>query len=101
MAASMTPTLEPGRSPSAKAALVARINRLEGQVRGVRRMVEQERPCVETLQQIASLRSAAGAIGLALLEAHIRECASSAATTGRLEGVVRETVLALRRCVRS
>jgi DNA-binding FrmR family transcriptional regulator len=97
----MTSTPRPGASADVKASLIARINKLEGQVRGIRRMVEEERPCVDTLQQIASLRSAAGAIGLALLEAYIRECASSAVNTGRPEGVARETALALRRCIRS
>ena len=81
--------------------LIARINRLEGQVRGLRRMLQEGRPCLETLQQIASLRSAAGSIGLAILEAHVRDSVAGAISTGRREEAAADTVHALRRYIRS
>lgn len=89
--------------PSARVdtSLIARINRLEGQVRGVRRMVEEGRPYVETLQQIASLRSAAAALGLLLLESHLRDSMSGAVSANRSEKAAAEAVHVLRRYIRS
>jgi len=92
---------EPASSANGKAALIARLNKLEGQVRGVRRMVEEGRPWAETVQQIASLRAAAAAIGLVLLEAHLRDSLSSAASAGQREDVAAEAAQALRQYVRS
>jgi len=97
----MMSTPESESSANGKAALIARINRLEGQVRGVRRMVEEGRSWAETIQQIASLRSAAAAIGLMLLEAHIRDSLSRPVSTGRREEVASEAAQALRRYIRS
>ena len=97
----MTSSTGPGTPTGVEASLIARINRLEGQVRGIRRMVEEGRPCLDTLQQIASLRSAAGAIGLALLEAYLRDSASSALSTGQREGMGARTAEVLRRYIRS
>jgi DNA-binding FrmR family transcriptional regulator len=101
MTSTMTPADKPDAPADAKASLVARINRLEGQVRGIRRMVEEGRPWVETIQQIASLRSAAGAVALALLEAHLRGCVFDAVTSGQREDIAVQAAQAIRRYVRS
>jgi DNA-binding FrmR family transcriptional regulator len=57
-----------------KEALLRRLRRIEGQVRGVERMVEDERYCVEILDQIAAARTALEQVGLRLLEDHARHC---------------------------
>ena len=54
--------------------LVARLNRIEGQVRGIRRMVEEPRLCVEILQQLAAAEAALNRISLAVLKAHVERC---------------------------
>ena len=56
----------------------ARLGRVEGQVRGLRRMVEEDRCCGDVLTQISSLIAAARSIGLVLLEDHIRGCVMNA-----------------------
>ena len=65
-----------------KTSLISRFNKMEGQVRGIRRMVEEDRYCVDVLQQIASLRSAADAIAGIILEDHIRGCVSDGIRVG-------------------
>ena len=52
----------------------ARVNRIAGQVAGIQRMVEEERYCVEVLNQIAAVRSALDALGIELLSRHIESC---------------------------
>lgn len=54
--------------------LLQRLNRIEGQIRGVSRMIEDDRYCVDVLQQIASMQSAADAVAMIVLESHIRGC---------------------------
>ena len=54
--------------------LVNRLRRLEGQVRGIARMVDREEYCVDILQQTAALRAAVDALGLLILEDHVRGC---------------------------
>lgn len=65
----------PSRGYSAtKDQLLRRLHRIEGQVRGVERMVEEERYCVEVLDQIAAVRAALDRVALGLLDDHARHC---------------------------
>jgi DNA-binding FrmR family transcriptional regulator len=65
-----------------KAALVKRLNRVEGQVRGIARMVEEDRYCVDVLIQIAAVRSALDAVAKNLLGEHAHHCVQSAVKAG-------------------
>lgn len=55
-------------------ALVRRLNRIEGQVRGIRRMIEEPRSCIEILQQLAAAEAALNRIGLAIFKHHVDHC---------------------------
>jgi DNA-binding FrmR family transcriptional regulator len=57
-----------------KDALLRRLRRIGGQVRGIERMVDEERYCVEILDQIAAARTALEQVGIRLLENHARHC---------------------------
>jgi len=57
-----------------KERLLERLRKIEGQVRGIHRMVENDRYCVDILAQIAAVRSALNRVGLILLESHTRGC---------------------------
>ena len=59
-------------------ALLSRINRIEGQVRGIRRMVEDDRDCLDTLKQIAVASGAIHSLGMVILEDHLKGCVSDA-----------------------
>jgi len=63
--------------PSAKADLLRRVRRIEGQARGIARMIEEDRDCSEVLQQLAAVRSAAHQATVALVRAYATECVAS------------------------
>lgn len=58
--------------------LIGRINRIEGQVKGIRKMVEDDRDCMEVLKQIAAAVGAMRSLGMVLLEDHLKGCVSRA-----------------------
>ena len=55
-------------------AIVARLNRIEGQVRGIRRMVQEPRLCIEILQQLAAAEAALNRISLSVFRFHVEKC---------------------------
>lgn len=61
-----------------KEALLRRLRRIEGQVRGLARMVEDERYCVDVLDQIAAVQAAVEKVALGLVDGHVRHCMASA-----------------------
>jgi DNA-binding FrmR family transcriptional regulator len=61
-----------------KAGLVRRLKRIEGQVRGVQQMVQDERYCPDVLAQIAAVEAALHAVSRALVKNHLRHCATHA-----------------------
>ena len=64
--------------PRRKKDLLVRLSRIEGQVRGITRMVEEGEYCVDILNQISAVRSALASVGQILLEGHIRGCVADA-----------------------
>jgi len=58
--------------------LVARINRIEGQVRGLKKMVEENRDCLQVLKQIAAASGALRSLGSVILEDHLKGCVATA-----------------------
>lgn len=65
------------RDSSAKADLLKRVRRIEGQARGVAKMIEEDRDCNDILQQLAAIRSAAHQATVALVRAYANECMMS------------------------
>lgn len=63
-------------------ALVRRLNRIEGQVRGIRRMIEEPRACIEILQQLAAAEAALNRISLAVFRHHVDHCIQDAVAKG-------------------
>ena len=61
-------------APEVKSDLVKRLKRLEGQVRGVQKMLDEERECREVLQQLSAIRSAAHQTSLVLIREHAASC---------------------------
>jgi CsoR family transcriptional regulator, copper-sensing transcriptional repressor len=65
-----------------KAALVRRLHRIEGQVRGVERMVEDERYCIDILTQIAAVTTALESLAYEILDDHVEHCVAGALSAG-------------------
>ncbi|MBS1242154.1 MAG: hypothetical protein H6R40_1581, partial [Gemmatimonadetes bacterium] len=68
--------------PEIKKAVLLRLRRIEGQVRGLQRMVEEERYCADIITQVASVQEALRGTARALLQNHLRHCASAAIRSG-------------------
>ena len=66
-------------------AVLHRLSRIEGHVRGVKRMVEEERSCPDLLIQIAALRAAVNGVGRVILEDHLKGCMLEAVEKGDFE----------------
>jgi CsoR family transcriptional regulator, copper-sensing transcriptional repressor len=84
-----------------KQALLGRLRRVEGQVRGVHRMVEDDTYCVDILTQIAAATRALQAVAVGLLERHLEHCVVQAARDGDPTVKIREATAAVARLVRS
>ena len=65
-----------------KDALIKRLHRIEGQVRGVEKMVEQDRYCIDILTQIAAVNTALEAVAFKILDEHVRHCVAGALVSG-------------------
>ena len=65
-----------------KEATIKRLNRIEGQVRGISRMIEEERYCIDILQQMQAIKSALGKVETAILKDHSATCVDSAIASG-------------------
>jgi DNA-binding FrmR family transcriptional regulator len=71
-----------GVDPELKHAALTRLRRIEGQVRGLQKMVEEERYCTDVLTQVSSVQEALRGVGRALLHNHLRHCATTAIRSG-------------------
>lgn len=74
-------------SEEEKADLTRRLSRIEGQVRGITRMIEQDTYCDEVLHQIASVQAAINGVRKALFEAHVKSCVVEQIQEGQLDVV--------------
>lgn len=74
-----------------RAALVARLSRVEGQIRGIRRMIQEPRLCIEILQQLSAAEAALNRVSLAIFRAHVGHCVPEELAKGETD---RDRVLA-------
>ena len=79
--------------------LLNRLRRIEGQARGIQRLVEEEAYCLDVLQQVEAMTAAADQVALLLLEDHVDGCLRHAIDTGRGEPYVAEVMAVVRRTV--
>ena len=79
--------------------LVTRLRRIEGQARGIQRLVEEEAYCLDVLQQVEALTAAADEVALLLLEDHIDGCLTHAIDTGQGRPYVDEVMSVIRRAM--
>jgi CsoR family transcriptional regulator, copper-sensing transcriptional repressor len=94
--------MRPGYIDS-KDALQKRLRRVEGQVRGIQRMVDEDRYCIDILEQVSAATKALQAVALGLLDDHLAHCVSDAVRKGGDEATekLNEASAAISRLVRS
>ena len=92
----------PGYSDD-KEAVRRRLRRIEGQVRGLQRMVDEDKYCIDILTQVSAVTKALQAVSLGLLDEHMAHCVLDAAQTGgpEAEAKLKEASDAVARLVRS
>lgn len=78
-----------------------RLHRIEGQVKGIRTMYEEGRPCVEVLDQVAAARAALESVGLLILNDHVDRCLEPVIHDSPTEARAAQLLTAVRRFVRS
>ncbi|NDJ17129.1 metal-sensitive transcriptional regulator [Myxacorys almedinensis] len=77
--------------------LVNRLSRIEGHVRGIKTMVQNDQPCPDVLVQIAAVRGALDRVARMILDEHLTQCIARAAKEGNIEGEIEELKAALDR----
>ncbi len=93
-----------GRIPTSydddKEALLRRLRKMEGQVRGIGQMIEDDRYCLDVVQQINALSAAAREVALLVLEDHLRGCVADAMREDNGEAAIKEMVTVLGKALR-
>jgi len=74
-----------------------RLRRIEGQVRGIQRMVDQDQYCIDILTQLNSVTAAIRAVGMGLLDEHVRHCVKDSIDQGDSDAKVEELLAAVAR----
>ena len=80
------------RSEDYKKSLRDGLKTIEGQIRGISKMVEEDRYCVDILVQLSAVKARVNKIGLSILDSHTRSCVSSAILEGKGEEPIDELV---------
>ncbi len=83
-----------------KPSLLGRMKKIEGQSRGIHRMIEEDRYCIDIVQQLTALRAAADRISLLILQSHIEGCVADAIGKQHGEGHVKELMKTLQKVMK-
>lgn len=83
-----------------KASILARLKKIEGQAKGIQEMIENERYCIDVVQQLTALSAAADEVALLVLERHIETCVSDAIRAEHGEEHIRELMKTIRKAIK-
>lgn len=83
-----------------KSALITRLKRIEGQARGIQRMIDDDRYCIDIVQQLTALSSATDEVALLTLQSHIEGCVSDAILEKRGEAHIKELMSTIRKAMK-
>jgi len=86
---------------SNKEQIQARLRRIEGQIRGVQKMVDEDRYCIDVLTQVSAAKAALNAVALELLQDHTEHCVAEAIRSGDGTAKIRELNDAVERLVKA
>lgn len=89
-----------GETKNNKNNLIARLNRIEGQIRGIKNMIADEKYCVDILIQVAAAKSALNSVGVMLLETHIQGCVKEAVDNGKSTAIIDELMDAMKKYIK-
>ena len=96
----MAAPTHPAVARTDKPALEKRLNRIEGQVRGIAKMIADDRYCIDVLTQVSAVQSALDALALQLLEHHLHGCVQHAVRSGNGDRAMDEALTVIRKFAR-
>lgn len=83
-----------------KESLQKRLNRIEGQVKGIKKMIDGDRYCIDIVQQLTAVSSAIDEVSLAVLQSHIEGCVSDAIREEHSEHHIKELIETIRKAIK-
>lgn len=83
-----------------KSTLLNRMKRITGQAKGIQRMIEEDHYCIDIVQQLTALSSAADEVSLTILQDHIEGCVADAIREQRGEAYIKELIATLRKALK-
>ncbi|MFC2003813.1 metal-sensitive transcriptional regulator [Chloroflexota bacterium] len=83
-----------------KPSLLARMKKIEGQAKGIQRMIEEDRYCIDIVQQLTALSAAIDEVSLLILESHIEGCVADAIRKQHGEGHIKELMETIRKAIK-
>ena len=83
-----------------KSALITRMKRIEGQTKSIQRMIDGDRYCIDIVQQLSALSSAADEVALLILQSHIEGCVTDAIREQRGEEYIKELLTTIRKAMK-
>jgi len=83
-----------------KSTLLTRMKRVEGQTKGIQRMIDDDRYCIDIVQQLSALSSAANEVALLILQSHIEGCVTDAIREQRGEEYIKELITTIRKAMK-
>ncbi len=83
-----------------KASLLARMKKIEGQAKGIQQMIDSDRYCIDIVQQLTALSSAAEEVSMLILESHIEGCVTDAVRGEHGDGHIKELMSAIRKAIK-
>ena len=83
-----------------KASLLARMRKIEGQAKGIQRMIEDDRYCIDIVQQMTALSAAIDEVSLLILQSHIEGCVANAIREQHGEDQIKELMATIRKAIK-
>ncbi len=83
-----------------KSSLLARMKKIEGQAKGIQQMIEDDRYCIDIVQQLTALSAAADEVSLLILESHIEGCVANAIREQHVEDHIKELMGTIRKAMK-
>lgn len=96
----MTKAAKQYRYAKDKSSLLTRMKKIEGQAKGIQRMIEDDRYCIDIVQQLSALSAAVDEVSLLILQSHIEGCVSDAIREENSESYIKELMGAIHKAVR-
>ncbi len=96
----MATTVRQYRYTKDKSSLLARMKKIEGQAKGIQRMIEDDRYCIDIVQQLTALSAAADEVAFLILQAHIEGCVTDAIRNQHGEGHIKELMGTIRKAMK-